>query len=165
MSTVRKIMDLFAGQYAGCEFYKPVVEHEFWSANGLRHIKEDVPENAEVLDYRLLGEDEYNMAFWMPMGEHVSFRNRFGGRDVKILCMVLPGSGQFVFRRRLRIGNKAYALLVPADSIQEADQKAQALVILGIWHRYLDLSNVQNQKIFQERERYYKRKGRYPEDV
>ncbi len=76
--------------------------------------------------------------------------------------MNLPKSGQFIYRRRLRIEKKPFALLVPADSIKEADQKAQASVVLGIWHRYLDLANAQNRKVYEEREKYYARKGRYP---
>ncbi|MCR5790711.1 MAG: hypothetical protein K6G83_12550 [Lachnospiraceae bacterium] len=162
MSTVSKIKALFPGQYVRCEYFKPVVEFEFWSANGLRCIEGVVPEDAEVLDYRLLGEREYNLTFWMPMGEYVSFRERFDDRDAKILCIVLPKCGQFVFRRRLRIGNKAYALLIPGDSLEEAEQRVQASVVLGIWHKYLDLSNVLNKKVFEERERYYARKGKYP---
>ena len=59
---------------------------------------EEAPDEAEVLDYRLLDEDEYNLTFWLPIGERVSFEKEFGDRSAKILCVVLPRSGQFVFR-------------------------------------------------------------------
>ena len=162
MSKVKNVKALFSGQYARCEFFKPLTEYEYWSANGLRMIKEEIPEDAEVLEYRLFDEHEYNLMFWMPIGEYVSFEDAFGDGDAKILCIVLPKSGQFVYRRRLRIEKRQFALLIPADSIKEADQKAQASVVLGVWHKYLDLSNAQNKKVYEEREKYYARKGRYP---
>ena len=111
-------------------------------------IKEEIPEDAEVLEYRLFDEHEYNLMFWMPIGEYVSFEDAFGDGDAKILCIVLPKSGQFVYRRRLRIEKRQFALLIPADSIKEADQKAQASVVLGVWHKYLDLSNMRNRKVY-----------------
>ena len=162
MSTVKNIKALFSGEYARCEFYKPLTEYEYRSSNGLRVINEEVPEDAEVLEYRLFDEYEYNLMFWMPIGEYVSFEDAFGDGDAKILCIVLPKSGQFVYRRRLRIEKRQFALLIPADSIKEADQKAQASVVLGVWHKYLDLSNMRNRKVYEEREKYYARKGRYP---
>ena len=162
MSTVGKVRELFSGQYASCEFYKPVGEAELWSANGLRRIEGAVPENAEVIDYRLFDEDEYNLIFWMPIGEHVSFEGTFGDKTAGILCIVLQKSGQFVFRRRVRIEKKSIVLYIPADSMEEAERKADAAVVLGIWHKYLDLSNPHNKRIFQGREKYYTWKGRYP---
>ena len=125
--------------------------------------RQEVPEDAEVLEYRLFNEFEYNLTFWLPIGEYVSFEETFGNRDTKILCIVLPKCGQFVFRRRLRIEKKIQALYIPADSLQEADRKAEAFIVLGIWHQYLDLSNPHNKKVFIEREKYYAIKGRYPE--
>ncbi len=163
LSTVKNVKAMFSRQYAKCEFFKPVTEAGYWSANGLRRVEEEVPEEAEAIEYRILGEYEYNFTFWMPIGEYISFEDDFRDKDAKILCIVLPKSGQFVFRRRLRITRKIYALLIPADSLEEAERKAQASIVLGIWHKYLDLSNVHNRKIYQEREKYYIRKGRYPE--
>ncbi|MBQ7564076.1 MAG: hypothetical protein IJT16_08805 [Lachnospiraceae bacterium] len=162
MSTVKRVKELVSGKYAGCEYYKPVCETEFWSANGLRRADEEAPDEAEVLDYRLLDEDEYNLTFWLPIGERVSFEKEFGDRSAKILCVVLPRSGQFVFRRRVRVGEKIYMLFLPADSFEEAKKKAKAAIVLGIWHKYLDQSLLPNRRVFQERERFYARKGRYP---
>lgn len=162
MSTVKKVKELVSGKYAGCEFYKPVCETEFWSANGLRRIDGAAPDEAEVLDYRLLDEDEYNLTFWLPIGDYVSFEKVFGDRKARILCMVLPKSGQFLFHKRLRIDTRISNLCISADSFEEAGKKARAAVTLGIWHKYLDLTNPQNIRIYQEREKYFAKKGRYP---
>ena len=64
--------------------------------------------------------------------------------------------------RRVRVGEKIYMLFLPADSFEEAKKKAKAAIVLGIWHKYLDQSLLPNRRVFQERERFYARKGRYP---
>ena len=73
LSTVKSIKELFSGQYARCEFFKPLTEYEYWSANGLRMVVEAIPEDAEVLEYRLFDEHEYNLMVWMPIWEYLSF--------------------------------------------------------------------------------------------
>ena len=67
-----------------------------------------------------------------------------------------------MLRRRVRIGEKIYLLFIPADSFEEAKKREKAAIVLGIWHKYLDLTNPQNSRIYQERENYYARRGRYP---
>ena len=163
MSTVNKVMKLFKGQYVRCDFLKPVGERYSWSGNDLRFIENPVPKEAEVLDYRLLNEFDYNMIFWAPIGESFSFEKEFGNKEAQILCIVLPRCGQFLFKRRKRIGGKVYALHMPAESFQESEAKADAAILLGIWHQYLDLKEPENARIYDEREAYYRRKVRYPE--
>ncbi len=135
---MRQIRDLLKGKYAGCEFFKPVSDSFSWSGNDLRIIEGSIPNEAEAEDFRLFEEFDYNLAFWMPIGEHVSFYERFGSAEARLLCIVLPKSGQFIFRRRIRLDTVVRALRMPAESVEEAEQKAEAAILLGIWHKYLD---------------------------
>ena len=162
MSTVGQVRAMFSGQYARCEFFKPVVEQEIWTANGLRRIDGEAPDEAEVLDHRLFNEFDYNITFWMPFGESMSFRDEFGDEKAQVLCIALPRSGLFLFKRRKRIGQKIRTLYMPANTMEEAGLKADAAILLGVWHKYLDLKEPENVRVYEEREAYYNRKGRYP---
>lgn len=162
MLTVKSVKERCKGEFARCEFFKVLGEGLVWSCEELCYC-ERAPEEAVVAGFMLMGEKEYNEVFFEPYGEFLDFLKEFGRRDVKILCVAVPKGRDFLFKRRIKVGERTYSMHVTARSYEEASRKLREGVRLGTWHQFLELEYGPNLELYHEREDFFARMGFYPE--
>lgn len=93
MKTVKDVKELYKGEYAEIEVYKPVGvgEHypDHFHTDNCKGIEEGFDDESEVGLYELMDEDDYNDSILANSCMKADFGEWYGSKDAKVLCMML----------------------------------------------------------------------------
>ena len=86
--TVRQIKEKEKGNFAGVEIYKFRDNEHIIHADYIIAV-DDVDEETEAADYRLMGEEEYNKTIYACSSYTANFEGYYDDKNARVLVIVL----------------------------------------------------------------------------